>query len=207
MGYPSTYEKIEDRRHDAVHLLGVELTENRKRRAPRTSLETTQQHVPCDASARSLPSSFSAKRMEERRQRRIDQERRQLAWRKEMNLIRIEEDNYDSPLAGVRTDTEDKWPEHTSSGKPTVKVCVERLMYRALDRSGAIWLQIGPFKGDRESLRPANENDRCVLSAEYPGFFSEWFDGPQVVSCLAEWIGKEWFLLPASKLPTLLTDE
>jgi hypothetical protein len=195
MGYPSTYEKIEDRRHDAEHLLGVELTENRRRRAPRKSLETAQQHVSYDASGRSLPLGFRAKQMEEQRQRRIDQERRQLAWRKEMNLSRID------PLAGVTTDTEDKWREHTSSGKPTVKVCVKRLMYRAaLDRFGAIWLQVGPFKGRRESLRPANENDRCVLSAEYPGFFSEWFEGPQVVSCLAEWIGKEWFLLPASQL-------
>jgi hypothetical protein len=101
-----------------------------------------------------------------------------------------------------RRATDDKFHERNLRGslrsEHTAIVRVERITHPAIDGSREIWLQFPSHNGVRCLPRLPNQNDRRVLSAAYPFFFREWFDGPREVFCTAEWASNEWFLLTAS---------
>ena len=87
MGQVSQLEDEQDRRDEALHLRGGELPMARARPKPLAGVTK----VP-PAPIRSI-ANLSDKRREELIQRGIERQRRQLAWRKELHLIRFEELN------------------------------------------------------------------------------------------------------------------
>ena len=180
MGCVSLYEDEQERRDEALYQRGVERTENQRPRLPRSFFETAQSVG--EPIAR-RPPSYSERRSKELLQRGIDRQRRQLAWRNAQK--------HNFSLDFEITLTEPELQDRDLCSERSVIARVQRVVHRALvGGSREIWLKIRGPKGDLISQRPPNDNDKHVLSAKDPSFFSLWIEDPPEVPCLARWTSR-----------------
>jgi len=109
--------------------------------------------------------------------------RRQLAWRNAQK--------HNFSLDFEITLTEPELQDRDLCSERSVIARVQRVVHRALvGGSREIWLKIRGPKGDLISQRPPNDNDKHVLSAKDPSFFSLWIEDPPEVPCLARWTSR-----------------
>jgi hypothetical protein len=200
MGAVSILEDEDDRRNDALHLLGGELPTPRAitrafdgdaRVRPLHKSTAEQQESDERRWAELLRRRWEKRRIDELlcrdEQRRLAEQLRwqNEAWKRQRDRRRDAKTGPGGPTQRRWT----RWPE----GKRSV-VRVQRVSHQPpLGGPREIWLKIWGPEGLTQ--RPAEDNDVRVFTAQYPLFSCVWADDPPYLFCLAEWRYREWHLL------------